>query len=144
MPAHIAPDTLGGYGGSMKNKLLILIATALLSLGSAYAHGDKHSEEKKDTVIKGQLVGMTCFVKHNSKGASHEDCFKECAKKGLPIGILTKDNVIFQISGKGHEDLVETNKKFLKYAEKDVIAKGETFSSNGVNMIVVKGIKKAN
>jgi len=127
----------------MKNKLFMVIATVILSLSYAHAHGDEHSEEKKESIVKGQLIGMTCFVKHNSKGSSHVDCFKECAKKGLPIGILTEDKVIFQISGSGHEDPIKTNKKFLKYAEEKVIAKGETFSSNGVKMIVVKGIKKA-
>ncbi len=142
----------------MKSKLLIILMSLLVSINLAFAHGDEHSEKKKehsshsghdsmeqkDEMVKGQLVGLTCFVKHASKGPSHKDCFKECAQKGLPIGILTKDNKIYQISGEGHGDLKETNKKFLKYAEEEVMAKGKVFTSNGMNMIVVKGIKKVN
>lgn len=140
----------------MKSKSIVFVITFLMSLNFAYAHGDDHGHGKdthstshdsidtKDEMIKGQLVGLTCFIKHSSKGPTHKDCFKECAEKGLPIGILTKENKIFQISGEGHEDLKITNKKFLKYAEEQVMAKGKVFSSNGVSMIVVKGIKKAN
>tara|TARA_R110000868_G_scaffold32343_4_gene117673 strand:- start:7195 stop:7578 length:384 start_codon:yes stop_codon:yes gene_type:complete len=115
---------------------LLLFTTNLL------AHGDKHDEHaKKLETISGQLIGLTCFVKHQSKGEGHIDCFKECAEKGLPIGVLTKDNQIYQISGEGHTDLKETNKQFLKYAEKDVVVKGEIFKGHNLNMVVVKGIK---
>ena len=139
----------------MKKYLIIMTLVMFGSMGTSYAHGDKHkaesgmhsghdSLESPDIVVKGQLIGMTCFIKHESKGEKHKDCFKECANKGLPIGILTKNRKIYQISGEGHADLKETNKKFLKYAEAQVVAKGKVFSSNGTNMIVVKGIKRAN
>jgi hypothetical protein len=138
----------------MKYHYLIIILALFGNLNLVHAHGDEHKDKKsthsghdsidsKEVMIKGQLIGMTCFVKHESKGEKHKDCFKECAEKGLPIGILTKDNKIYQISGKGHADLKETNKSFIKYAEEQVIAKGNVFSSNGSHMIVVSGIKKA-
>lgn len=121
----------------------ILVFLSFLALSTPiFAHGDKHDEHaKKLETISGQLIGLTCFVKHQSKGEGHIDCFKECAEKGLPIGILTKDNKIYQISGEGHTDLKETNKQFLKYAEKDVVVKGEIFKGPNLNMVVVKGIK---
>ncbi|PIP89051.1 MAG: hypothetical protein COW01_15820 [Bdellovibrionales bacterium CG12_big_fil_rev_8_21_14_0_65_38_15] len=139
----------------MKKYVLVAALILIGSLSTSYAHGDKHEEEggmhsehhakeSPDVVVKGQLIGMTCFIKHQSKGEKHRDCFKDCANKGLPIGILTGDHKIYQISGEGHADLKETNKKFLKYAEEQIVAKGKVFSSNGINMIVVKGIKKAN
>tara|TARA_R110000868_G_scaffold132380_4_gene343239 strand:- start:1570 stop:1989 length:420 start_codon:yes stop_codon:yes gene_type:complete len=139
----------------MKYSILIIALAFLGSFNFAQAHGDEHKKESNihsghhsidsdEVTVKGQLIGMTCFIKHDSKGERHKDCFKECAEKGLPIGILTKDNVIYQISGDGHTDLRETNKKFLKYAEEQVVTKGKVYSSNGTNMIVVNGIKRAN
>jgi len=135
--------------------ILVITLTVLGSFGISYAHGDKHEEkgdmhsnhhanDSSDVVVKGQLIGMSCFIKHESKGEKHKDCFKDCANKGLPIGILTVDHKIYQISGEGHTDLKETNKKFLKYAEEQVVAKGKVFSRNGTNMIVVEGIKRVN
>lgn len=133
----------------MLNKLLLGLMTLFLSISFAFAHGDEHkghsthdSLEEKEVMIKGQLVGLTCFIKHASKGPSHKDCFKDCAKKGLPVGILTKDNKIYQVSGEGHTSLKEANQKLLKYGEEKVMAKGKVFTSNGVNMIVINKIKK--
>ncbi len=138
------------------NKILTIFSLlVLVSTSSVFAHGDEEhakgkaassshdSIEKADVLISGQLVGLTCYIKHDSKGSNHKDCFKDCAEKGLPIGILTKDNKIYQISGEGHADLRETNKKFLKYAEEQVAVKGKVFTSSSVNMIIVNGIKKA-
>jgi len=137
-------------------KYLLLSLTIFGILNFSYANGDEHHKKSadvhsghhekdvKEVTVEGQLIGLTCFIKHNSKGEKHKDCFKDCAEKGLPIGILTKDHKIYQISGEGHADLRETNKKFLKFAEEQVVAKGNVYSSNGANMIVVKGIKMAN
>ncbi|MBH47884.1 MAG: hypothetical protein CME71_06900 [Halobacteriovorax sp.] len=130
-------------------KLLFSLFIALCFSTLAFGHGDEHKagheslEQKKTETLSGQLIGLTCFVKHQSKGDSHKDCFRECAEKGLPIGILTADKQIYQISGVGHTDLKTTNKQFIKYAEQDVVVKGEIFESNNMNMVVVKGIKLA-
>lgn len=128
-------------------KYFLLFSLTILSmfdnLTFANENGHHQKSDIKSETIQGQLVGLTCFVKHGSKGDEHKDCFKECAEKGLPIGVLTKNQGIYQISGEGHGDLRETNKKFLKYAEKEIIAKGKLFKSNGFNMIVVDAIKLA-
>ncbi|MBH48147.1 MAG: hypothetical protein CME71_08255 [Halobacteriovorax sp.] len=129
------------------NSILILFFSLFLST-NIYAHGDEHKSsdqsgmnDKKQEVLSGKLIGLTCFIKHGAVGKSHKDCFKECAENGLPIGILTADKKIYQISGEGHADLKTTNKQFIKYAEQDVVVKGEVFQSNNMNMVVVKGIK---
>ena len=138
----------------MKKKSLIMILVSIALTNVVFAHGgeDHSKKEKKNEhhsmakkkldLVRGQLIGLTCFVKHSSKGAAHKDCFKECAEKGLPIGILTAENEIYQISGEGHKSLSETNKKFMKYAEEKVIVKGQVFNKNGIKMIVVEKIKK--
>jgi hypothetical protein len=129
--------------------IMMLFCSLLLSI-DVYAHGDEHKSshhpsvnDKKQEVLTGKLIGLTCFVKHGAVGETHKDCFKECAESGLPIGVLTADKKIYQISGEGHTDLKTTNKQFIKYAEQDVVVKGEIFESNNINMIVVKGIKLA-
>ncbi len=128
-------------------KILILALTSTLLLTTAYGHGTKHDQleaaQAKDELITGELIGLTCFIKHESKGPEHNDCFKECAQKGLPIGILTDANKIYQISGQGHADLKTENEKFLKFAGKKISAKGQVFSRGGSQMIVVKAVKEA-
>lgn len=141
----------------MKNVLLSLVtALAMTSVVPAMAeegHGDHegHGENQadlhashhavgKETMLKGELIGLTCFVKHGSMGGSHKSCAKDCAMKGLPIGILS-DGQIYQISGDGHDSLVEAYKPLLKYMESKIMIKGEVFEKNGLKMVVIKKIK---
>lgn len=86
-------------------------------------------------------IDMTCFLKHDSKGDTHKTCAQECAAKGLPIGILTDDGKIYQVMGKGHEDLKTVNQPLVKYMETKVIVVGEVFEKQGERVMVVEKIK---
>lgn len=100
-----------------------------------------HQEIKgKSVTLKGELIGLTCFIKHGSKGKTHKSCAKECAEKGLPIGLLS-DGKIYQVSGDGHKSLVEAYKPLLKYLESTVSVKGKVFEKNGVKILVVSKIR---
>ena len=105
-------------------------------------HSGHHSSAGKEVTLKGELIGLTCFVKHGSKGSSHKSCAKDCAEKGLPIGLLS-DGKIYQVSGEGHESLKDAYKPLLKYLEGNVMVKGTVFEKNGTSLLVVKKIKKS-
>ena len=81
------------------------------------------------------------MLKHGSKGEPHKSCAKECAEKGLPIGLLVNGQ-IYQISGDGHQSLIEAYKPLLKYMESKVMVKGDAFEKNGVKILVIEKIKK--
>ncbi len=127
-------------------KFIFLVFAFTLMLTNVQAHGNKHDQleaaQAKDELVTGELIGLTCFIKHESKGPEHNDCFIECARKGLPVGILTDSNKIYQISGEGHTDLKSENEKFLKFAGKKIAAKGQVFTRGGSQMIVVKAVKE--
>lgn len=59
--------------------LSVLAAFGLV--GSALADG-------KDISVKGELVDTFCFLTMSAKGAGHKQCAVECAKKGIPVGIV--------------------------------------------------------
>ena len=138
----------------MKTILLTTFVLALFSAQSiAKKSGHEHDHSLKDThkghramdgksvTLSGELIGLTCFIKHGSKGESHRSCAQDCAKKGLPIGLLS-DGQIYQVSGEGHKSLVEAYKPLLKYMESDVKVKGKVFEKNGLKMLVIDKIKK--
>ena len=134
----------------MKTLQIIMATVMLLSiqttLASESTHGDHEKMKKtvqasKDVTLKGELIGLTCFLKHGGKGSKHADCAKACATKGLPIA-LHSDGKLDQITGAGHDSLVETYKPLLKYMESKVVIKGEVFKKEGVSLLLVKKIKK--
>lgn len=134
----------------MKKNLTILTALAatIVSPWLWAQHSDRggHNEQPavaaaKATEVRGQMIDMTCFLKHDSKGDTHKTCAQECAAKGLPIGILTDDGKIYQVMGKGHEDLKTVNQPLIKYMETQVIAIGTVFEKQGERVIIVEKIK---
>ncbi|MCB9026429.1 MAG: hypothetical protein H6625_08950 [Bdellovibrionaceae bacterium] len=111
-----------------------------MNMHEGHTNVENKNEEGKDITLVGELIGLTCFIKHGSKGASHKSCAKDCAEKGLPIGLLVEDEV-YQISGEGHKSLIEAYKPLLKYLETKVMVKGKVFDKYGVKMLVIEKIK---
>lgn len=133
-------------------KQLAVITTFAFVIGASWLWAQEHGEHAghggstpaaaiKSTEIRGQLIDLTCYLKHDSKGESHKTCAQECAAKGLPVGILTDDGKIYQVMGKGHEDLKTVNQPLVKYMETKVIAVGEVFEKQGQRVIAIEKIK---
>lgn len=129
--------------------VLTLFSAHSFAEGMGHGHGDHaskdmhkshHSMDGKSVTLSGELIGLTCFIKHGSKGKTHRSCAKDCAEKGLPIGLLS-DGKIYQVSGDGHKSLVEAYKPLLKYMESNVKVKGKVFEKNGLKMLVIDKIK---
>ncbi|MCB0365464.1 MAG: hypothetical protein H6624_19685 [Bdellovibrionaceae bacterium] len=130
----------------------VIVAFALLFVVSASGADEKHDHSKMkgheghhvdsagETSLSGELIGLTCYIKHGTSGKSHTDCAKDCAQKGLPIGLKTKDG-LYQISGEGHSTLVEAYKPLLKYLQGKVDVKGKVFEKDGIKMLVISKIK---
>jgi len=130
----------------MKKLKISLIVISIFFLSRSilvYAHeNEKPHSEGIELTITGQLISITCLVKDGLKGEEHKDCFKQCLDRGLPIGILTKEGMIYQISGTGHDALTRIYKIIEKYGEEMVIAKGNVFKRNNINLFVINKIKK--
>ena len=137
----------------VSKSVLILAILSVAQIGFAHGGEDhsKHSKAKahaghdsegKQSLVKGKLIGLTCFLKHGGTGKSHKSCAKQCAEKGLPIGLKSDDGKVYIVGGKGHDSLVETYKPLLKYMEENVTVKGAIFEKEGQRMIVIDKIKK--
>ena len=43
-------------------------------------------------MITGELVDTACFAKQGAKGPKHKECAIECAKDGIPMGVLDESS----------------------------------------------------
>lgn len=123
--------------------LLFTTLTVHAHEGEKHDDGMKHEKPGVEKTITGQMIDMACYFKHDSNGAEHKQCARECAQKGLPMAILSDDGKIYQILGSGHDDLKTVNAAFLDYVEEKVVAVGQVYEKNGANVIVIAKIKKA-
>lgn len=96
-----------------------------------------------DMTVKGEVVDIACATdkerKDGGKGEAHAACALACAKKGMPVGILTAD-AIYTVTG---DYAANKNAKLLDFVAKKVIVTGEVTEKDGVKSINVKSIKLA-
>ena len=95
-----------------------------------------------DMTVKGEVVDVACSTKLKEKGhgPGHAGCTMDCAKKGMPVGILTAD-AIYTVTG---DYAANKNAKLLDFVAKSVIVTGSVTEKDGVKSINVKSIKLAN
>lgn len=108
----------------------LLAITVLSALFSA--------QQKKQSVVQGEVVCLTCYIAHGAKGANHAKCATACINKGLPMGILTKDGKLLVAL----EDHANANayQQLKKFAAKTVTVTGIVTSRSGITGIAVQKV----
>lgn len=94
-----------------------------------------------ESTVKGELVDQQCFLKDKtSRGADHKDCGTGCAKKGVPLAIVTDAGDVYTITGSYTED---KNAKLIDFVSKTVEATGEVTEKDGKKIIAVATLAEA-
>ena len=96
---------------------------------------------RADDTVTGEVVDLSCYLHHpeTSKGASHKKCAETCAKKGLPMGLLTEDSQVILLL-EDHEN-PKGYATALEGAAKTITVEGTKVNQGGMNGIVVESVK---
>lgn len=91
-----------------------------------------------DLTVKGEVVDIACATKKGDggKGDAHAACAMACAKKGQPVGVLTRD-AIYEITG---DYAARNNAKLLDFVAKQVTVTGEVTEKDGKKLLNLKTI----
>ncbi len=107
---------------------------------AADLHAD-HETSDDDMAVKtvtGEVIDITCYVRHDSKGPEHIKCANVCADMGMPLGILEDEtNEIYLILPAGHAAPKESVEGFFG---QHITAKLMIFRSGGLNSAEVMEI----
>ena len=97
------------------------------------------SDDDMDVVtVTGEVIDITCYVRHDSKGPEHIKCALYCANLGMPLGILEDDtDKIYLIIPAGHGAPQEGVDGFIG---KHVTVKLMVFRRGGLNSAEVMEI----
>jgi hypothetical protein len=116
-------------------KIFALVATA------AFVAALASSTFAQATTVKGEVVDVACATKKapGGKGDDHAGCAMACAKKGMPVGIMTAD-AIYTVSG---DYAANNNAKLLEFVAKRVEVTGDVTEKDGQKTIAIKTIKLA-
>ncbi|HVM95440.1 MAG TPA: hypothetical protein VMT89_03575 [Candidatus Acidoferrales bacterium] len=94
---------------------------------------------QEDLTVQGEIIDMACYMAKGSKGSAHKACAQMCAKKGVPIGVLTDGGEVYLLlDDHNNSDPYDQAKKLAgEHAE----ISGKKFVKQGVASIVVGGVK---
>lgn len=90
--------------------------------------------------VQGEVVDLSCFLANGSRGAAHKSCAQMCAKRGLPLGVLTEGGDLYLLLD--DHDNSDPYDQVKKDAGLRVEVSGKRFVRNGMNGIVVGSVKE--
>jgi len=115
---------------------LAVVAVAILAVSLVRPN---LARAQDDVTVSGEVVDMSCYLSKGSKGSQHKACAQLCAKKGVPIGILTDSGDLYLlIDDHNNPDPYDDAKKLA--GERAEIS-GKKFNKQGVASIVVGAVK---
>jgi hypothetical protein len=97
----------------------------------------------KVETIKGRLVDQACYAKDKAntpnahKGMS-DTCAADCAKKGLPVALVTDDGKVYTVTG---DIAAEKNAKLVPHMSHVVELTGDVTESGGKMTIAANTLK---
>lgn len=92
-----------------------------------------------DLTVKGEIVDLSCYLAHNLKGRSHKTCAEQCAKRGLPIGVVDENGDAYLLMEDHNNAEPYDQAKGLAGTQAEV--KGKKFSKGGINGLLVGEVK---
>jgi hypothetical protein len=123
----------------MRKFLATVVAAAFLAALAAPAFAATQT-------ITGQIIDQQCYMKDmtNNKGNDHKmpndtaGCAAACAKKGMPMALLTSDGKVYTIAG----DLAANmNAKLIPHITHTVSITGDVTTAEGKNTITAAELK---
>lgn len=90
------------------------------------------------TSVEGEVVDLSCYLPKGSRGAAHKSCAQLCARRGLPLGVLTDGGDLFLLLE--DHDNPEAYERAKKSAGERVAVTGKQVARDGMKGIVVGSV----
>jgi hypothetical protein len=112
--------------------VLMLAAVAMVTSAVAARAADS---------VTGEVIDLACYLAHpaTSTGPSHKKCAQTCAKKGIPMGILTDDKTVYLLLE--DHDNPKPYALAKDHAAEKITVEGNKVTQGGLNGIVVEDVK---
>ena len=113
--------------------LTLLLGTA--TLGIADVKGGE-----KDVQVTGEVIDTFCYSAMGAKGTGHKQCGIDCAKKGIPVGLLEKGTNKVHILLPTKDKTALPDEVVNKMGETTTIT-GHQYTKGGVAFLTVESVK---
>jgi hypothetical protein len=120
-------------------KQSVVVCLSVFAVVASVVAGPAPVRAQDDVTVQGEIIDMACYMSKGSRGAAHKACAQLCAKKGVPIGVLTDAGEVYLLlDDHNNPDPYDAAKKLA--GERAEIS-GKKFVKQGVASIVVGNTK---
>ncbi|SRR5581483_2120224 len=111
----------------------------VLALGVLPAWADEKGGQK-DVSVTGEVVDTFCYSAMGARGASHRQCGIDCAKKGIPVGLVEKgtDKLYVLLPNKDKTALPDD---VVNKMGGQATVTGHAYAKGGSNFLTVESVK---
>jgi hypothetical protein len=95
---------------------------------------------EKDVSVTGEVIDTFCYTVLGAKGAGHRQCGIDCAKKGIPVGLLEKGSEKIYILFPTKEKTALPDEVISKMGE-TVTVTGRPYTKGGHEFLTVESVK---
>ncbi len=113
---------------------------ALIFFVTTLSAHEKH--RSNETTLVGEVIDTVCYVSHDSRGPAHLECARDCANKGISLGILEEKTGRVYISLP--VDHSNPNAKLVEFIARRVEVEGTVFRKGGLTGIFVRLVREVN
>jgi hypothetical protein len=112
---------------------------AIIGLGALLAAVTAGAAEQASSVT-GEVVDTFCYATMGAKGAGHKQCALDCAKKGIPVGLLETGTEKLYVLLPSKDKTALPESVTSRMAETVTIT-GRVQSKGGSNFLTVESVK---
>jgi hypothetical protein len=116
--------------GTVELKVLVALSCLIFALSLP-----TRAPAQEQVSLQGEVVDLACYMSKGSRGPAHKACAQLCAKKGVPIGLLTEaGNVYLLLDDHANPEPYEEAQKL---AGDNAKISGKKYTRPGIASIVV-------
>ena len=113
------------------------------AMGAAFVLALSAPAFAKVETVRGILVDSACYSKDKTKTANahagmSETCAQDCAKKGLPVALVTPDGKVYMVTG---DVAANTNAKLIPHMSHVMELTGDVSETGGKTTIAATDLK---
>ena len=114
--------------------------TSFAALGLALSIGLAPSAFAATKSVTGNLVDTFCYTTIGAHGPSHKQCALNCAKAGIPVGLVEKgtSKMLILLPPKNDSAMPDS---VVQKMESEVTVTGQEYRKDGVTFLTVESVK---
>jgi hypothetical protein len=121
-------------------RFAVTVLGLLLAFGTASLATADMKGAEKDVSVTGEVIDTFCYTTMGAKGTSHKQCGVDCAKKGIPVGLLEKGTDKVHILLPTKDKTALPDEVVNKMGETTTIT-GHQYTKGGVAFLTVESVK---